>query len=742
MSIVRKVSKVAKKVGLNRVPITPFEEIEKEFLRHHPQADASYLAKAYDFSQKSHEGQVRRSGDPYFIHPAAVGLMLAESKLDMETIAAGLLHDVVEDCEVELDTLSTKFGHNLAKIVDGVTKIGNLKFRDKTEAKAENYRKMIIAMSQDPRVLLVKLADRTHNMQTLGFLPDEKKRRISQETLEIFSPLAHRIGMSNLKLELERLSFFYLEPEAYADLDRQLKEREKKNTRFMERVSSSLNEVLGEYGVQAEVSSRIKSHYSIFKKLQRKNVTLDGIYDYYAFRILTQTVEDCYKIFGLLHGSWRHIPGRIKDFIATPKPNLYQSIHTTLISESGQPFEVQVRTFMMHRLAEEGVAAHWTYKNGKLLSVGTTEFAKWLQKMADDYHEVDESEDLLESIKGQLQTDEILVFTPASEIKTLAKGSTPLDFAYMIHTEVGHHAVGAKVDGKMVPLRSVLQSGSIVEIITKDSQRPSPEWLQFVKSPSARTKIRQWLRAEEKKKAVEMGRNLFERELKRQKIPLKKVNNQAISEQLPHFGIKKQEDFFSAIGFGNLTPQKAVKPFLPEGSEMQGPSAEEIRENRLKRAFNRLSRKSKSMVKVRGFNDLLINLGKCCNPIIGDEIIGHITQGRGVTVHRKDCKSFRNQAILPERKIEVRWDKDTGDDTLFHVKLRVFTEERNGMIADISQAIANNKTNVRELTAQINEEQGMGIFDIGIQVHSLDHFRKVIQGLKKVKGFLSYERLN
>lgn len=744
MGIVEKVTNVAKKVGFSSRPsITPFEAIEKEFLSHHPNSDMAFLRKAYAFSQESHEGQVRRSGDPYFIHPAAVGLLLAECKLDMETIAAGLLHDVVEDCDVELDTLSREFSPDLAKIVDGVTKIGKVRFRDQTEAKAENYRKMIVAMSQDPRVLLVKLADRTHNMQTLGFLRDEKKRRISEETLEIFAPLAHRVGMSSLKLELERLSFFYLEPEAYAELDRQISEREKKNANFISKVSEALNQALAAQNVKAEVSSRIKNHYSIYRKLKRKDVSINGIYDYYAFRILTHTVEDCYKIFGLLHGRWRHIPGRIKDFIATPKPNLYQSIHTTLISETGQPFEVQVRTYMMHRLAEEGVAAHWTYKNGRLMSVGKTEFAKWLSKMAEDYNAMEESDELLESIKGQLQTDEILVFTPASEIKTLAKGSTPLDFAYMIHTEVGHHAVGARVDGKLVPLRSVLQSGSIVEILTKDSQRPSAEWLQFVKSPSARTKIRQWLRAEEKKKAVEMGRNLFERELKKQKIPLKKVKNQTIQEALPSFHLKRQEDFFSAIGFGNLTPQRAVRPFLPEGVEpQQTPSGEEVRENRLKRALNRLSRKSKSMVKVRGFNDVLVHLAKCCNPIVGDDIIGHITQGRGVSVHRKDCKNFRNQHILPERKIEVKWEKDPDASPLFEVKMRVFTEDRSGMIADITQVIANNKTNVRTLTAQVNDEKGMGIFDIGIQVHSLDHFRKVIQGLKKIKGFLSFERLN
>ena len=473
--------------------------------------------------------------------------------------------------------------------------------------------------------------------------------------------------------------------------------------------------------------------------MQRKKCTLDGLYDYYAFRILTHSVGDCYKMFGLLHSKWRHIPGRIKDFIATPKSNLYQSIHTTLIADQGQPFEVQVRTFTMHRIAEEGVAAHWTYKNGKLLSLGKNHFVSWLKRVADEQKEVQDTDEFLETIKGQLQTDEILVFTPNSEIKTLPKGATPLDFAYHIHTEVGHQAVAAKVDGKMVPLRSQLQSGSIVEIITSNSQTPNEEWLQYVVSPSAKSKIRAWLRAKERERATDMGRSLFERELKRHKVSLKKVTNNVISAAIKDMGYKKIEDFYAAVGFGNLTPNKAVRPFLPEGTE-SNPTAEEVRHNRLQRAFQRISRKSKTMVLVRGTSDVLVNLAKCCNPILGDPIIGHITKGKGVMVHKKDCKTLQSQNISTERKVEVAWDSPS-DNNVFQVAIRVYTEDRPGMIADVTAAISNTQTNMPNLNATTDQEKSMGIFDIVLQVKTLDHFKKVIQNLKKVKGFLGYDRI-
>ena len=735
MDLKRTVTAVARLVGIRNEHTVTIEDIIAEFLAHHPHADPKYLEQAYAFGEQAHDGQMRKSGEPYFSHPTAVAMILAQNKLDMVTIAAGFLHDTLEDCNVTQSELTEKFGEDLTRIVDGVTKIGKVRFRDREEAKAENYRKMIMAMSQDVRVLIVKLADRYHNMQTLDHLPEAKRKRISQETLDIFAPLAQRIGMSHFRNELERFAFYHLEPEAYTDLQRQIVEREKRTRNFLSQITEELEQLMDEHGVQCEISSRIKSSYSIYKKMKRKACNLEGLYDYYAFRLITDTVEECYKIFGLLHGRWRHIPGRIKDFIATPKPNLYQSIHTTLISREGQPFEVQVRTRMMHRIAEEGVAAHWTYKNGRLITVGKNDFVTWLRKVADDNKDVNDSEELLSSIKGQLQSKDILVFTPRSEIKTLPMGSTPLDFAYLIHTEVGHHAYAAKVDGKMVPLRSELESGNIVEIVTKSTQTPSEEWLSIVKTPSARAKIRSWLRAREREKAVEMGRTLFEQELKRHKIPLRKITRDVIASKLDEFEKKKIEDFYAEIGYGNLTPRKAVRPFLPEEIV-----ADAERENRLDKAIQKQKRRSKNLVTVKGHNDILVNLARCCNPIVGDEIVGYITQGRGISVHKRDCPELQRQNIIPERRMEVAWDNAGDDEQLFRVFLRVFTEDRSGMIADISNAISDTKTNIQNLKADVKDSTG--IFEIVVQIRSLEHLNKVTRSLKKIKGVLNLERVH
>ncbi len=734
------VSAVVKPIArwVSKTKVKTYEDVKHKLLKYHPRADVGFLESAYAFAAKAHEGQVRKSGEPYIIHPVNVAFILADCKLDIETVAAGFLHDVVEDCNIEAEELESRFGKVVVRIVDGVTKIGKVRFRDKTQAQAENYRKMILAMAEDVRVLIVKLADRCHNMGTLASLSEEKRKRISQETLEIYIPLAHRLGMSQLKSELERHAFYYLEPESYFQLSEQLAEKEKKQGKFLLSTIKKINRILQDNKIKAEVSSRIKSKYSIYRKMKRKACTLTGLYDYYAFRIITKTVEDCYKVFGLLHGEWKHIPGRIKDFIATPKANLYQSIHTTLISKDGQPFEVQVRTRIMHRIAEEGVAAHWTYKNGKLINLGNNDFVAWLRRMADDQKEVPDTDEFLESIKGQLQAREILVFTPNSEIKTLPVGATPLDFAYLIHTEVGHTAIAAKVDGKMVPLRSELQSGSIVEIITRKNQKPGEEWLSIVKTHSARAKIRAYLREDERVKTIEEGRHLFDKELKRNKISPNSINNTKIQAKIGEFGKKKIEDFYSAIGFGSITPKSAIKPFLPEDPH-ELKKLEEKREQRLHRAIEKVTKQSRHLVRVKGHTDIMVNLANCCNPIIGDGIIGYITIGRGISVHKKGCRSFSSQNVNPERKVEVVWDADA-EQKVFLVNIKVYTEERTGILADITDAINKSSTIVQNLRASVNEEKNMGIFEINLQIHSLDHLNKVIQTLKRVKGFLSYER--
>lgn len=715
-----------------------YDDVVAELLKHHPSADVDFLAKAYAFGAKAHHGQIRKSGQPYYSHPISVAFILASIHLDLETVAAGFLHDVVEDCDVTNDQMEKLFGPDLARIVDGVTKIGKVKFNSKVEAQAENYRKMILAMADDIRVLIVKLADRLHNMRTLHFLPEHKQQRISRETLEIFSPLAHRIGMSQIKNDLEMLAFYYLEPDAYRQLDQQLSGRERQNRKLMVALSKELSERLAKHEIQAVVTNRVKSHFSIHRKLQTQGATLEGIYDYYAFRILTESIKDCYTVLGVLHENWQPIPGRFKDFIATPKLNLYQSLHTTLIGHNGIPFEVQIRTRMMHQVAEEGVAAHWSYKHGRLMSVGQSNYSNWLKKLASEQGEIKDTAEFMETIKDQLKTDEILVFTPAGEIKSLPRGSTPLDFAYLIHTEVGHSTIGAKVDGKMASLRTELRSGHIVEIMTGPRQRPKQEWLKIVKSSSARNKIRSWLRSEERKKSLELGRQIFERELRKYKVPLKSVTKDLIQSKIKDLGVSRLDDFYSAIGFGKITPVKAVEPFLPEGAAENKDEA--ATESRLMTAFNRLRGRSQQMVLVKGQHDVLVFLAKCCNPIIGDSITGYITRGRGVAVHKTDCPTLVKMGINPERKISVEWDRSI-EKQVFNVRVKIFTDDRPGMIADISHAISDTKTNVLRFKADADSEKRVGIFDVVLEVHSLDHLQKVFRSLKKVKGYLNHERM-
>jgi len=721
--------------------ILRYEDIQSEVLKNHKDADLNYLATAYAFGAQHHHGQVRKSGEPYYSHPIAVAHILATNKLDLETVAAGFLHDVVEDCDVSLQELQERFGEGLAQIVDGVTKIGKVRYRDKLDSQAESYRKMILAMSNDLRVLIVKLADRLHNMQTLHHLPREKQIRIATETMDIYVPLAHRVGMSNFKLFLEKLAFLYQEPEVYEEIEKQVNERHNRAKAKIAATEKQIKALLAEHGIKAEVHSRIKSLYSIHKKMKKKKTGLDGIYDYYAFRILTDSVADCYNILGRLHGRWHPIPARIKDFIATPKPNLYQSLHTTLAGSEGQPFEVQIRTHTMHRIAEEGVAAHWTYKQGKLVSLGRDQHSKWLKKLVTEQDPETTSNDYIESIKGELFTEEMLVFTPRGEIKTLKPGATVLDFAYHIHTELGHKTTGARVDGVQVGIRAELKNGQTVEVITSKSQKPTEEWLSFVVTSSARAKIRNWLNSVKKSESIDIGRTLFEKELKKAKVPLKSVTTKTIQEKMKELSFKKVDDFYSAIGLGNLTPRKAALPFIPEELQQKTPSSGEVRESRLRKALNNLTRQSKQQVVVKGQNDILVYLAQCCSPIEGDKITGFITLGKGVAVHRSDCKMLKDPNLDVERLVEVQWghlDKES----VFNTRIVVYTEDRRGMIADVSNAVTASKTNIKDFNARSDDGKHTGIIHLVVEVASLDHLKRLTQTLEKIKGVISVEREN
>ena len=718
-----------------------YEDIQAEVLKHHPDADITYLASAYAFGAQHHHGQIRKSGEPYYSHPTAVAQILASNKLDVETVAAGFLHDVVEDCEVTLDELEARFGLGLAKIVDGVTKIGKVHYRDQLDTQADSYRKMILAMSEDLRVLIVKLADRMHNMQTLHHLPEEKQVRIATETMEIYVPLAHRVGMSNFKLTLEKLAFFYQDPEVFIDIEKRVNERHSRAKSKISVTEKKIIALLKEHEIEATVHSRIKSLYSIYKKMQSKKTALDGIYDYFAFRIITSSVADCYNILGRLHGRWHPIPDRIKDFIATPKANLYQSLHTTLAGSEGQPFEVQIRTKTMHQIAEEGVAAHWTYKQGRLISLGKNHYSKWLKMLVTDQDPESTGTAYIESIKGELVPDEMLVFTPTGEIKTLKSKSTVLDFAYHIHTDLGHKTTGARVDGVQVGIRTVLKNGQTVEILKSKNQKPSEEWISYVVTSSARSKIRNWFNSEKRKQSIEIGRTLFEKELKKAKVPLKTITNKVLQERVKDLSLKKIDDFYSAIGLGNLTPRRAILPFIPEEIKDKVPSGSEVRESRIKKAISTLTRKSKQDVIVKGQNDILVYLSPCCNPIEGDSITGFITLGKGVAVHKDDCKTLSDPKLDRDRLVEVQWG-NLNDESLFNSRIVIHTEDRQGMIADISNAVAALKTNIKDFNAKGKDDQNMGTVNLVVEVHSLVHLQKITAALKKIKGVISVERKN
>ncbi|PIE90083.1 MAG: hypothetical protein CR997_08135 [Acidobacteria bacterium] len=725
----------------DREKMIRYEDIEKEVLKHHPDADIQYLASAYAFGAQHHHGQLRKSGEPYYSHPVAVAYILAKNGLDLETVASGFLHDVVEDCEeVSLKDLEERFGHNLAKIVDGVTKIGKVKYRNKLHAQADSYRKMILAMAEDLRVLIVKLADRYHNMQTLHHLPKEKQVRIARETMDIYAPLAHRVGMSHFKFQLEKLAFFYINPEVYVDIETKVNERHSKAKARINSTEKKIIKLLEEHNIKADVKSRIKSLYSIYKKMKNKKTGLDGIYDYYAFRIIAESVSDCYNILGRLHGRWHPIPDRIKDFIATPKPNLYQSLHTTLAGQQGQPFEVQIRTKTMDRIAEDGVAAHWTYKQGRLQSIGTHKYSKWLKKLVTDRDPDIKGVDYIESIKGDLVPNEILVFTPTGEIKTLKSGATVLDFAYHIHTDLGHRTTGGRVDGAQVGMRTKLKNGQTVEILTSKKQKPSEEWLSFAVTSSARSKIRNWLNSEKRHKSIEIGRALFEKEIKKMKIPLKTVSNKVIQEKLGELNFKKMDDFYSAIGLGNMTPRRAILPFVPEEILEKTPSSQEVRENRIKKAISNLTRHSKQQVIVKDLNDVLVFLSTCCKPIEGDPICGYITLGKGVAIHRKDCKSLKDPNLDKDRLVEdVQWGK-MDDTQYFNTRLVIHTEDRQGMIADITNKVASMKTNIKDFEAHTDYDRGLGVIVLVVEVQSVEHLKKLSSALEQIKGVISVER--
>ncbi len=701
--------------------------------------DESFVRAVYDFSAESHGDQKRRSGEPYLSHPLAVAWHLADLKFDQVCVAVGLLHDVLEDTLTDRPALEQRFGADLAELVDGVTKIGRHEYVRRDQAQAETFRKMILASAKDIRVVVVKLADRLHNMETLEHLTPEARRRISRETLEIYAPIAHRLGMSRVKGDLEDLAFYHLWPHQFAELRSKVEEKARVGKSAVERIRDRLAESLREAGIEAEITFRVKRYYSIYQKLRRQGIDISQLYDYLAFRIVTTSLRDTYAALGIVHQHWRPVPGRFKDYIAMPKPNLYQSLHTTVVGEQGQPFEVQIRTREMDRIAEEGIAAHWAYKEGRAAHAPAPGDGNivWLRQLLEWQQEVDDPRTFLTTLKIDLYPDEVYVFTPKGAVFSFPRGATPLDFAYKVHTDLGHQCVGARVNGKLVPLRTPLANGDMIEVLTSQTRRPSRDWLNFVVTSRAKSKIRHWLNAEQKERSMEIGRRLLDRELRRVKASPKRVlESEAMKRYLSEEGIADTDDLASRIGFGKLAARQVVSRVLPG----EQPSAEPEKPGAIRKAVARLLpfTAGAGPIVVKGHGDLLAFLAKCCNPLPGEEIVGYVTRGRGVSVHSADCPNVRNLLYNPEREIEVEWARS--DDDSYPISLAIETEDQTGMLARLAEAIAGQESNITHLEADTRAETGRGIIEVVVQVRNRRHLEKLVRRLQAVSGVLRVDR--
>jgi guanosine-3',5'-bis(diphosphate) 3'-pyrophosphohydrolase len=710
--------------------MTRFEDILATVKKYHPNEDLEMLRRAYMFSAKEHHGQVRKSGEPYLNHPLAVAAILAEMKLDAVCVCVGLLHDIVEDTSTPLEEIEAQFGKDVANIVNGLTKINQFQFYSKEEQQAENFRKMFLAMVDDIRVVLVKLADRLHNMRTLQYLPPEKRHRIAQETMEIYAPIAHRLGMGKVRGELEDLAFNYLESEAYEEIKQQIESRQKVRHEFLDEMKEVILQKLREHEIPGTVESRIKRIYSIFQKIKRQKIPIDQVYDLLAVRIITDTVKDCYAALGIIHNLWRPVPGRIKDFIAIPRPNMYQSLHTSVIGPHGQPFEVQIRTMEMHRIAEEGIAAHWKYKTGRASDDKDDQRFLWLRHLVEWQQEMQDPSDFLSTLKIDLYPEEVYAFTPKGKVIILPRDATPVDFAYAIHTEVGNTCVGAKVNGRIVPLKSKLKNGDIVEIQTQTGHTPSRDWLSFVKTSRARNKIRHFINVSQRERSIEIGKKILEKEARKFKLNLKKlVEDGQLLKVAPDYGCTKLEDIYSALGFGKVSARVLLSKMVAPG-ELE--EAEDERVSRFTSAVRRvLGLASGATIKVKGADDLLVYRAKCCNPIRGEQIVGYITRGKGVAVHAKRCANVANLLYEPERKIDVQW---TGNaDSSYAVKLSISVDDRQGMLAEITSTISHIKTNIKNIEAQSFEDR-RGLVHVTIEISDLEHLERAVESIKKIKG--------
>jgi GTP diphosphokinase / guanosine-3',5'-bis(diphosphate) 3'-diphosphatase len=714
-----------------------------------PGDDLEIIRKAWAFCLQQHEGQKRASGEPYIIHPLEVGQVLAELKMDSTAIAAGLLHDAVEDTDVTSAEIAKRFGDQVAHIVEGVTKLEKIKFANREDHQAENIRKMLLAMVTDVRVVIIKLADRLHNMRTLEHLKPEKQQKIARETLDIYAPLAHRLGMGKLRGELEDLAFRYTDPYAYEQVSNEVDALRGKGEEFLQKIVKQLETKLKEFNIQGRVESRIKRLYSIQQKLQDQKIPVDQVYDLLAIRVICNTVQDCYALLGLLHSIWRPVPGRIKDFIAMPRPNLYQSLHTTLIAEGGHQFEVQIRTEDMHRVAEEGIAAHWKYKASDNVSAKDEQRLAWVRQLMEWQREMTDPNEFMSTLKIDLYPEEVYTFTPKGKVVVLPKDASPIDFAYAIHTEVGNTTVGAKVNGRIVPLRTKLRNGDIVEITTQTGHAPSRDWLSFTKSSRARNKIKHWLNEHQRERAIEIGRKLLDREARKYKLSLNKFEEKDYDKVAGEYGLGTQAELLAGVGFGKFSARQVLNKLEP-GSTMSAEAQPEggvgntvgQMSDAVKRVF--FGRGSESL-QVEGQDDLLVYRARCCNPIRGEEIVGYVTRGKGVAVHARSCPNVQNLLYESDRRIQVEWSPlpdEPGNvkQQTYPVKLTVICDDRPGLLKEFTAIIADDGTNIRSVETKPTAE-GTMVVDFVVETVDLRHLNKLVQNLRKVPGVRDVQRV-
>ncbi len=719
------------------------ESYIEKIKQYNPHYDLSRIIKAYNFAENAHEGQRRKSGEKYFIHPVNVSLILAELELDESTVIAGLLHDVVEDTKYDFDHIKKEFGEEVALLVDGVTKLGRFTYETKEERQAENLRKMFLAMAKDIRVILIKLADRLHNMRTLKFMNENKKKEKAIETLEIYCPIAHRLGISKIKWELEDLSLRYLDPEGYYDLVDKVAKKRKEREEYINSIIKKLKVNLDKLGIDYDIYGRPKHFYSIYKKMVYQHKSFDEIFDLTAIRIIVDNVKDCYGVLGIVHTMWKPIPGRFKDYIAMPKPNMYQSLHTTLIGPRGEPFEIQIRTWEMHRIAEYGIAAHWKYKEGKVEEEELDKKLSWLRQLLEWQRELKDPKEFMESLKIDLFTNQVFVFTPKGDVIDLPFGSTPIDFAYKIHSAVGNKCIGAKVNGRIVPLDYKLKTGNIVEVLTStNSNGPSRDWLKFVKSTHAKNKIRQWFKKERKEENIDRGKEVVEKELRRQGYNLKEIlKADYLNRIIKKLRINTVDDLYAAIGYGGI----ALNQVIPKLREMYRAEHKEDKseEDNNKELENKISKSKPSKrtnqgVKVKGIDNILVRFAKCCSPVQGDEIVGYITRGRGITVHRQDCPNIVNESNSIDRLIEVEWDKDK--ETRYQTEIQIVSPDRKGLLSEVTNIISDSKLLVNAVNAKTTKEK-LAIINLTIEISNTDQLLKVINKFKNMPGIIDVKRV-